>query len=102
MSRPSPSAAVLISGGLDSAVLAVDLLRGFARVFPLYLRSGLRWEEDEIAALGRFLDEVRREGLEGLVVLEEPVAAVYGAHWSTHDGDVPGAETADEAVYLPG
>jgi 7-cyano-7-deazaguanine synthase len=102
MSRSSQSAAVLISGGLDSAVLTIELLRDFARVYPLYIRSGLRWEDIEVAALRRFLDEVRREGLEPLVVLDEPVADVYGAHWSTHGREVPGADSADEAVYLPG
>ena len=48
------------------------------------------------------LAAVRREGLGELVVLDEPIADVYGAHWSTRGADVPGAETADEAVYLPG
>ena len=75
MSRPNqPTAAVLISGGLDSAVLCVELLREYPRVVPLYIRSGLRWECAEIASLKRFLGEVRREGLEELVVLDEPIA----------------------------
>jgi 7-cyano-7-deazaguanine synthase len=52
--------------------------------------------------LQRFLGAVRQEGLGELVVLDEPIAEVYGAHWSTRGADVPGAETADEAVYLPG
>src|SRR5207253_4987238 len=50
----------------------------------------------------RFLAAVGREGLEELVVLDEPIAEVYGPHWSTRGADVPGAQTADEAVYLPG
>ena len=103
MSRPNqPAAAVLISGGLDSAILCADLLREFPRVVPLYIRSGLRWEGAEIAWLKRFLAEVRQEGLDELVVLDEPIADVYGAHWSTRGAEVPGAESADEAVYLPG
>src|SRR6185312_8031029 len=32
---------------------------------------------------------------------DEPVADVYGDHWSTA-GPVPAAGTPDEAVYLPG
>ena len=103
MSRPNqPAAAILISGGLDSAILCVDLFREFPRVVPLYIRSGLRWERAELAWLERFLAEIRREGLGELVVLDEPIADVYGAHWSTLGAEVPGAETADEAVYLPG
>lgn len=103
MTRSKPQAvAVLISGGLDSAVLCVDLTREFSRVAPLYIRSGLRWEGAEIAALNRFLSQVGEEALDGLVVLDEPTADVYGTHWSTNGTGVPGSETADEAVYLPG
>ena len=103
MSRPDPSpTAVLISGGLDSAILCVDLLREFPRVHPIYVRSGLRWEDAEIAALRRFLAEVGDDRIDRLVFLEEPIADVYGAHWSTVGDGVPGSETSDEAVYLPG
>jgi 7-cyano-7-deazaguanine synthase len=103
MSQPDqPAAAALVSGGIDSAILCVELLREFRRVVPIYMRAGLRWEDAEIAALRRFLAEVHRPGLEPLVLLDEPVADVYGAHWSTAGRDVPGAESADEAVYLPG
>jgi 7-cyano-7-deazaguanine synthase len=93
---------VLISGGLDSAILCVELLCDFRRVFPLYIRSGLRWEGAELGSLRQFLSAVERPGLESLVVLEEPIADVYGTHWSTSGTSVPGAETPDEAVYLPG
>jgi 7-cyano-7-deazaguanine synthase len=96
------TAGVLISGGLDSAVLCVELLREFRRAVPLYIRSGLRWESVELAALHQFLAAVERPGLESLVVLEEPIADVYGTHWSTSGSSVPGSETPDEAVYLPG
>ncbi len=100
--QSSQTAAVLVSGGLDSAILTVDLLREFARVVPLFIRSGLRWEDAELAALGRFLSAVARDGLEPLVVLDEPIALVYGTHWSTSAPGVPGQDTPDEAVYLPG
>ena len=94
--------AVLMSGGLDSAVLAVDLLRDHASVYPLYIRGGLKWEERELAAVQEFLAAVPAPGLEVLTVLEEPLRDVYGPHWSTAAVDVPGAGTPDEAVYLPG
>jgi 7-cyano-7-deazaguanine synthase len=99
---PIPPVAVLISGGLDSAVLCVDLLREHPRVFPLYIRCGLKWEDAELAAARAFLAAVREPGLEELVVLDEPIRDVYGRHWSTQGEDVPGSETPDEAVYLPG
>jgi 7-cyano-7-deazaguanine synthase len=94
--------AVLVSGGADSAILCVDLLREFARVHPIYVRFGLRWEEVELAHLQRFLAAVVRPGLGPLVVLDEPVSSAYGDHWSVVGPSVPGAETPDEAVYLPG
>jgi 7-cyano-7-deazaguanine synthase len=96
--------AVLASGGLDSAILCVDLLEKFQQVHPLYIRCGLRWENEELASLRRFLVAVGRDSIAGLVVLDEPVRDVYGEHWSTGGAGtpVPGAETPDEAVYLPG
>jgi 7-cyano-7-deazaguanine synthase len=96
------AAAVLISGGIDSAVLCVDLLHEFSPVIPLYVQFGLRWENVELASLRRFLDEVKLAGLETPVVLDEPIADVYGLHWSTNGRNIPGSNTADEAVYLPG
>ena len=50
----------------------------------------------------RFLGAVARPGLEQLVILDEPIADVYGAHWSTSGSSVPGQDTPDDAVYLPG
>jgi 7-cyano-7-deazaguanine synthase len=96
------AAAVLISGGLDSAILAVEMLREFRRVVPLYIRSGLWWEDVELSSLQLFLDTVNSVKLARLVVLDEPIADVYGAHWSMSGASVPGSETPDEAVYLPG
>ncbi len=93
---------MLTSGGLDSAILCAQLLGGVRRVIPIYVRSGLLWEDAEMASLGRFLDAVKTEGLASLVVLEEPIADVYGPHWSTGGASIPGSDSADAAVYLPG
>jgi len=95
-------AAVMVSGGVDSAVLAVDLLRRFSQVHPIYVRFGLRWEAIELASLRAYLEAVARPGLMPLRVLEEPIADIYGEHWSTSGAEVPAADTPDEAVYLPG
>jgi 7-cyano-7-deazaguanine synthase len=100
--RSPREVALLLSGGIDSAVLCVELLGQFRRVFPLYVRFGLRWEDVELAHARRFLASVDRPGLEGLTVLDESVADVYGDHWSVAGPDVPGSSSADEAVYLPG
>lgn len=95
--------AVLASGGVESAILCLDLLREASRVFPLYVRFGLRWEDVELAHLRTFLDRCARPGLMPLHVFDEPLADVYDdAHWSTGGATVPDATTPDDAVYLPG
>ncbi len=94
--------AVMVSGGIDSTVLAIDLLRRFSRVHPIYVRFGLRWEEFELSSLRAFLAATARPGLMSLQVLNEPIADIYGEHWSTTRPDVPTADSPDEAVYLPG
>lgn len=94
--------AVLVSGGLDSAVLLGEALRAYPAVHPLYVRTGATWEPVERDHLGRFLDAVRTPSLRPLVTLDLPTDDLYGAHWSVTGAGVPGADTPDEAVYLPG
>jgi 7-cyano-7-deazaguanine synthase len=96
------SVAVLVSGGIDSAVLAIHLSRRFSRVYPIYVQFGLRWEPSELEGLRSFLDRVRMLRLAPLVVLDEPVSDVYGDHWSVGGPFVPGYESPDQAVFLPG
>lgn len=96
------SIAVLVSGGLDSAILCAELLKDGALVHPVYIRFGLRWEEVERSYLTRFLEGIAQPRLARLTVLDEPVGDVYGRHWSVGGADVPDASTPDEAVYLPG
>jgi 7-cyano-7-deazaguanine synthase len=98
-----PSAlAVLVSGGLDSAILLGESLRTHAAVHPLYVRCGLSWEPVEMQHLRRYLDAIRGPALRPLTVLEMPVADLYGEHWSLTARGVPGADSPDEAVFLPG
>lgn len=95
--------AVLTSGGLDSAVLAADSARQGWAVHPLYIRFGLAWESTEEIYLRRFFDALPHSHLlHPLVVLDLPIADVYGAHWSVSGEEVPDDTTADSAVYLPG
>lgn len=95
--------AVLASGGIDSAALAVDLAARHAQVWPIFVRFGLRWEAAELAGLRAFLAEVGSERIAPVTVLDEPVADVYGSdHWSVAGSIVPGLDSADAEVYLPG
>ena len=94
--------AVLVSGGLDSAVLLGTALREHAAVHPLYVRSGLAWEPAEQECLGHFLAELSSPALRPMVTLEMPVADLYGDHWSLTGRAVPGSAAPDIEVYLPG
>lgn len=94
--------AVLFSGGLDSSILLARLLAEQRRVQPLYVACGLFWQRVELRWARRYLQAIDAPGLEPLVVLEMPLADLYGDHWSITGRGVPGADEPDEQVYLPG
>jgi 7-cyano-7-deazaguanine synthase len=94
--------AVLVSGGLDSAILVAELLSHGHAVHPIYVRFGLAWEPVEEAHLRRFLRSLDDPTPEPLSVLDCPIASVYGSHWSVSGDAVPDDRTEDAAVYLPG
>lgn len=94
--------AVLVSGGLDSAILVGEACAARPAVHPLYVRFGLLWEAAELDHLRRFLAELRCPTLRPLTVLDMPIRDVYGDHWSTTGEGVPDADSPDEAVFLPG
>jgi 7-cyano-7-deazaguanine synthase len=97
-----PAVGLLLSGGLDSGILLGHLLRQGSRVQPFYVQAGLVWERDELKAVRSFLTTMDDERLDPLVTLEMPLDDLYGNHWSITGRGVPNAETADDAVYLPG
>ncbi len=94
--------AILISGGLDSAILLGVALRRGEAVTPIFVRCGLAWETVELDYLRRYLDAFQSPSLQPLVILDQPIADVYGAHWSITGKNVPDAHSADEKVFLPG
>ncbi|HYH65361.1 MAG TPA: 7-cyano-7-deazaguanine synthase [Urbifossiella sp.] len=103
---PPPTAdaplAVLVSGGLDSAVLLAEAARAYPAVVPIYVRVGMLWEDAERVHLDRFLAAVRTPALRPLVELDQPAADLYGGHWSVTGTDTPGATAAHDADFLPG
>ncbi|MGH9548882.1 MAG: 7-cyano-7-deazaguanine synthase, partial [Terriglobales bacterium] len=94
--------AVLSSGGVESCVLVAALASIARRVHPLYFRCGLKWESAEESQLRHFLAQAALARVSPLTVLSLPVSDVYDSHWSITGEAVPGHETADSAVYLPG
>jgi len=96
--------AVLLSGGLDSAVLlAAEAAREGDGVQPIYVSAGLGWEVAERAAVRALLAaDPLRARTRPLVSLAVDMRDVYAAgHWAI-DGRPPGYHTPDEEVYLPG
>jgi 7-cyano-7-deazaguanine synthase len=94
--------AVLVSAGIDSAILLAEAPDHHPRVYPLYVRSGLYWESTELRHLRRFLGALDRRALAPLQVLDVPVGDLYASHWSVTGDNIPDADSLDDAVFLPG
>jgi 7-cyano-7-deazaguanine synthase len=94
--------AVLLSGGLDSAVLVAEEAVK-SEVQPIYVSVGLAWEEAERAVVTQFLARAVFAGrVRPLVSLTVDMRDVYDAtHWAVQ-GRPPAYHTPDEDVYLPG
>ncbi|MDR1990830.1 MAG: 7-cyano-7-deazaguanine synthase [Acidobacteriaceae bacterium] len=93
---------MLLSGGLDSAVLvAEEAARSLVQ--PIYISVGLAWEAAERRAVDDFLAHVpARTRVKPLVALRVEMTDVYSAaHWAV-TGQAPAYHTPDEDVYLPG
>ena len=99
---PTQPLAVLVSGGLDSAVLLAEAVRIYSAVHPLYVRAGLLWETVEQIYLHRFLAAIATPNLRPLTTLEQPAGDVYGDHWSITGSATPNADDPNDADFLPG
>jgi 7-cyano-7-deazaguanine synthase len=93
---------VLLSGGLDSAVLLAQEAER-SRVHPVYVRVGLAWEQAELEMLRALLEApMFASRVEPLSTLEFNMRDVYPAtHWALR-GTPPAYDTPDEDVYLAG
>jgi 7-cyano-7-deazaguanine synthase len=95
--------AVLLSGGLDSAVLLAEEAQHRDDTQPVFVSAGLAWETAERAFVDALL---RRPPVAGrvrpLVSLAVDMRDVYPAgHWAV-TGNPPAYHTPDADVYLPG
>jgi 7-cyano-7-deazaguanine synthase len=93
---------ILLSGGVDSCVLATELVREAREVYPVYIRSGLIWEDVELYWVRLFLSAFPSLSLGRLKEIQLPLGDVYNAHWSTTGHSIPDHRSADHEVYLPG
>ncbi len=93
---------MLLSGGLDSAVLAADEAQTLT-VHPVYVAAGLAWEQGEENIVRRLLSSPPLAGkTEPLVRLSFDMRDVYApSHWAI-TGRPPAYDTPDEDVYLHG
>ena len=102
---------ILASGGIDSCVMIGRALDRNRPIYPLYIRQGTLWEDEEEAAIRRFLHAIdsfcRQRGqiprLARLHVMRLDLPREYPGRWAL-DGSVrpPDATSPSEAVYLPG
>jgi 7-cyano-7-deazaguanine synthase len=99
---PTTPLAILVSGGLDSAVLLAEAVRVYPAVYPLYVRVGLLWEMVERDYLDRFLAAVQAPALRPLQILDQPATDLYGPHWSVTGDGSPAADAPNDADFLPG
>ncbi len=101
-SQSGEASLVLLSGGLDSAVLAADESRR-GHVHPVYVAAGLAWEEAELQMVHGLLANPPLAGrVAPLVRLELTMRDVYSPrHWAL-TGTPPAYDTPDEDVYLHG
>ena len=93
---------LMLSGGIDSAVLLSALLDRAMVVQPIYVSMGCVWDEAERKAIDRFIEELDSDAVLPLVEFSQPVDDLYGRHWSLTGEGVPDEKTADEAVFLWG
>lgn len=92
---------MLASGGLDSSVLVAELARKGRRVFPIYVRAGLRWERVELASLRKFVTALGSGNIQPVAVLDFPTVDITRDHWSV-TGKVPGYRASLASNYIPG
>jgi 7-cyano-7-deazaguanine synthase len=94
--------AVLLSGGLDSAVLVAQAATT-GTVQPIYVAAGLAWEAEEEELARRLLATAPyARSVLPLARLALDVTDLYpDTHWA-RVGMPPAYDTPDEDVYLPG
>lgn len=94
---------VLASGGLDSCILLAEEARKGRKVFPVFIRAGLRFEPAQLEALKGFIRRLGSKRVAPLTCLSLPVAEFFPKdHWALSGKDIPPLHSPDGSCYLPG
>lgn len=93
--------AVLASGGIDSSILLADLAKT-DDAFPLYVKAGLVWENQELQVLKQFISRVNNPNIHPVITILSDVNSLYGNHWSITGDRVPKSGTPTSNLFLPG
>ena len=99
---PKEKIGILVSGGLDSCVLTGLLGMESRSIQPIVIHAGLQWESVEFSSLQAFLAALKNPRILSPRLISLPARDLYDNHWSLNGREVPGYDSADEEVYLPG
>jgi 7-cyano-7-deazaguanine synthase len=102
MKKRAKRVCILVSGGLDSTMLAADMMRQGYEVHPIYVRSGFYWEKTEMFWLRRLLKALSGPRLKPLAIVDSPASGLLRRHWSLDGRGVPLRSDSWDSVYLPG
>lgn len=79
------------------------LAKKYRVLYPVYVKSGNRWEKTELAYLKKLLKKMANLKLKPLTVLSFPMQDMLRQEfWSLSGKKVPGLKSKSGAVYLPG
>jgi 7-cyano-7-deazaguanine synthase len=94
---------VLTSGGLDSSILLAEEAQKKRKVYPVFIQTGLRFEDAQARALLRFIRRLKKKNIAPLTRLSLPVSSLFaGRHWALSGKKIPPLKSPDGSCYLPG
>jgi len=82
--------------------MLAELAKRGRHVFPVYIRAGLKWENNELPVLRRYIAALGFGRIEPVSVLTMPFDDVAHDHWSVTGRDVPGYDATISSNYIPG
>jgi len=102
--KPQPRAVVVLaSGGLDSSILLAEEAEKGRKVYPVFVRAGLGFEEAQYRALIRYIRRLGKKNILPVTCLQLPVSPFFPKkHWALSGENIPPLGSPDGSCYLPG